>query len=148
MIETQIISSFKEKLIDFASLESKSEFIRIKDKQIDGTKFFYQLSIWIFLMRINCALRIEPFDEEDDHCKKKKWILFFKKYLLDKRVESSGRDLNSLFFPNMYDLLTNPCFFSKEDLLPIKSQLIQYIEYTKNKMVRKTENLKGIKIKH
>ncbi len=143
----KIFHRFKKKLIDYASLESKSDFIKIKDRQIEGTTFFYQISIWIFLMRINCSLGIEPFDEEHNTTTKS-WVLFYKKYLIDKRIESTGRDINTLFFPNMFELLSDQSFFSEEEIAPIKSQLTQYVEYTKMSNGSKTENLQGIKIKH
>ena len=143
----KIFQRLKKKLIDYASLETKSDFIRIRDRQIQGTTFFYQISIWIVLMRINCCLGVEPFDNNSSNNNKRKWLLFFKKYLIDKRVESSGRDINTLFFPNMFELLMDPSFFSEQDLLPIDGQLKQYVEYTKSDST-KTEMLQGVKIKH
>ena len=145
----KIFARLKKKLVDYASLESKSEFIQIKKKKIEGTTFYYQISIWILLMRINCALGITPFDKQTDDVNKTKrtWILFFKKYLIDKRIESTGRDINTLFFPNMYELLTDPSFFSTEDLLPIQDQLDQYVSYTESNST-KTQMLQGVKVKN
>lgn len=96
-----------------------------KDIQIDN---FYQYVIWINLQIINYNLKIYDFQDQE---KCRKWELFCKTFLTDKRLDSSGRNLETIYFPLLYNIFIN--YLSTEEKNSIQQHLESYENFLKNK---------------
>ena len=114
----------------------RNKSIKIDGKEILIEKHF-EYTIWIHLQII------QYMDGNLSESQRHQWKLFCREYIHDKRMDSTGRNVNTLYFQNLYDIFTN--YFTKEDTLEISSELSAFETFlTENNS--KSQRMKNLKI--
>lgn len=113
-------------------LESSMNFMKDSKFKFNGkdiyNPYYYQYIIWINVQMIH-------YNKKSFHFKDKltieKWEFFCKQYLTDKRLDSSGRKLDTIYFPMLYKIFSN--YLTEQEKESIRDQLESYEKHLREK---------------
>ena len=130
-------SEFSEKkgLKKLFAIDTSTNFLKDCKFKFDGKNIYHeyhdQYVIWINVQIINYNL--QQFEFFENNSIMEKWERFCKTYLMDKRLDSTGRNIQSIYFPKLYQIFTE--YLTDDEKTTIKDLLQSYENYT----VEKTE---------
>jgi hypothetical protein len=112
--------------------------------KIDGQDFyisnFYQLCLFLNIQMINYSQKIFAFTKKK-HCMK--WEDFLRRYYHDRRLDSTGRNINTVYFEMLYSIFTQ--YFTKEDYKAIKDD-IDFVQHFLEIRESTSERIKKLNI--
>ena len=110
----------------------KSSQLKIDGMEIQIPNHF-EYSMWLYIQMVqNSENNISSLQRE-------KWNLFCRRYLSDKRMDSTGRNINTLYFKQLHDIFQT--YFSEMDIQEIHHDISTFHNHLNNK-----ENKMKIKV--
>ncbi len=131
-------SEFSEKkgLKKLFSIDTSTNFLKDCKFKFDGKNIYHeyhdQYMIWINVQIINYNL--QQFEFFENNSIMEKWERFCKLYLMDKRLDSTGRNIQSIYFPKLYQIFTE--YLTDIEKKSIMDLLQSYEDYNLQKKER------------
>ena len=105
--------------------------------KIDGTEiqipYHFEYSMWLYIQMVQNS------ENNISNLQREKWNLFCRRYLSDKRMDSTGRNIDTLYFKHLHDIFQN--YFSESDIQEIHQDISTFHNHLSNK-----ENKMKIKV--
>lgn len=105
--------------------------------KIDGSEiqipYHFEYSMWLYIQMVQNS------ENNISNLQREKWNLFCRRYLSDKRMDSTGRNIDTLYFKHLHDIFQN--YFSESDIQEIHQDISTFHNHLSNK-----ENKMKIKV--
>ena len=125
-----------KKIFNIFSHSFRNKIIRIDGMEISIDKHF-EYSIWIHLQMI------QNHENKLTASQKEKWNLFCREFICDKRMDSTGRNISTLYFQMLYDIFQN--YFSMDDIIDMREDISSFDKFLKENK-SKSQRIKHLKI--